>query len=158
MGMTLTTEKLIFLAENAHFEVHQGWTASIVPVTLYTRGKEEGRMCSSVNKTFSTVCLRFFCSYVFCFFLVVWLIFFLGGAFFFFFKQILGSQYCISSSSAFACDPFIYHRNRSYIYKYGRHIRKDFIFFSLFNIYSIDATLVGFLLLYLTPNANVIIR
>lgn len=85
--MTLTTEKLIFLAENAHFEVHQGWTASIVPVTLYTRGKEEGRICSSVNKTFSTVCLRFFCSYVFCFFLVVWLIFFLGGAFFFFLNK-----------------------------------------------------------------------
>lgn len=90
MGMTLTTEKLIFLAENAHFEVHQGWTASIVPVTLYTRGKEEGRICSSVNKTFSTVCLRFFCSNVFWVFFG-WLVvgfcffFFWGGALFFFF-------------------------------------------------------------------------
>lgn len=56
-----------------------------------------------------------------------------------------------------AHDPFIYHSNRSHIYKY-EGLKKKQGFFVLFNICSIDAALVGFLLLYLTPNANVIIR
>lgn len=37
-------------------------------------------------------------------------------------------------------------------------LKRNRVFFVLFNICSIDAALVGFLLLYLTPNANVIIR
>lgn len=37
-------------------------------------------------------------------------------------------------------------------------LKRTGVFFVLFNICSIDAALVGFLLLYLTPNANVIIR
>lgn len=69
----------------------------------------------------------------------------------------LYAYFSAMSPSALSHAPFLYHSNNSHIYKHGR-LKKNFNLFVLFNIYSTDAVLMGFLLPYFTPNANDILR